>query len=303
MNRKFRQSQPKKITLNLCVALLGLYCSFPIGINLTHSGTICTIFGGVIHLFCLSSMAWMSVEATQLYLLFVKILNAHVRNFLKTAAFIAWGLPIVVVVICVAVRPDDYGHEYCFPKRSSLVFYIGVLGLLAVMLAYNIVIYITIIWNLRATRRNISQSQTTRNGVIGRIQNAFAISVLVGLSWCFGFLQAVESLRLLFNVLFCLFNSLQGVFIFLIFCLREKDIRAAWRNWFGIKTCQTKRARNASSPQDKLKSTSKDGTTEKGTKRKTTLEASAEVQQFELMETEDIYHDIQTTAMSTFQSQ
>ncbi|KAJ8019910.1 Adhesion G-protein coupled receptor G6 [Holothuria leucospilota] len=90
--RKFRGSRPKQIILNLCVALLGLYCCFLVGINRTNNQIVCVIFGGLIHFFCLSTVAWMSVEATQLYLLLVKVIGAPVKNFLLKCSLIAWGV-------------------------------------------------------------------------------------------------------------------------------------------------------------------------------------------------------------------
>ncbi|KAJ8019904.1 Adhesion G-protein coupled receptor G4 [Holothuria leucospilota] len=75
----------------LCSALLGLYSFFLIGINLTHPSIVCIIFGAFIHLFCLASMAWMSIEATQLYFLLVKVFNAYVTKFLIKTSVIAWG--------------------------------------------------------------------------------------------------------------------------------------------------------------------------------------------------------------------
>lgn len=234
--KKLRSSQPKQIIIMLCSSLLGLYLSFVIGIDRTEHPTVCVTFGGLIHFFCLSTVAWMSVEATQLYLLLVKVVNAHVRHFMMKASVIAWGIPFVVVVVCVAVATNAYAHKYCFPAHCSYVFYIGVLGLVALLLIYNMVTYIAIVRSISATRKNISTSQSNRAGMIRRLQNALAILVLLGLSWVFGFL-AIGSVRMVFNVLFCLFNSFQGFFIFLLFCLRQDEIREAWRERFGIAIC------------------------------------------------------------------
>ncbi|KAJ8019914.1 Adhesion G-protein coupled receptor G6 [Holothuria leucospilota] len=170
------------------------------------------------------------------------------------------------------------------------------------MLAYNIVVYITIIWNLCAVRKNISKSQSNKTAAIRRFQNAFAISILLGLSWCFGFL-AIGSLRMAFNVLFSLFNSFQGVFIFLIFCLRQEEVRAAWKSRFGIKSRKKKREGGASTSQSNLISTTKDVTTESEITTKTSCKAVGEKQQFELVEVEDSRYDIQTKRTSTFQTE
>ncbi|KAJ8019905.1 Adhesion G-protein coupled receptor G2 [Holothuria leucospilota] len=98
---------------------------------------------------------------------------------------------------------------------------------------YNIIMYVIIIWNI-SFKRSSSQSNTTV--IVRGLQNACFISVLLGVSWVFGFL-AIGGARMTFNILFCLFNSFQGFFIFIFFCLRRREIREAWRNWFGIAIC------------------------------------------------------------------
>lgn len=89
--RKLRSSRPQQIVLNLCLALLGLYTSFLAGIDKPHLGTVCIVFGGLIHYFCLASMAWMTVKAVNMYLLFVKVINAQVDRFMIKAFLFAWG--------------------------------------------------------------------------------------------------------------------------------------------------------------------------------------------------------------------
>lgn len=89
--RKIRSKVPQKINIHLFFALLGLYSFFLIGVNRTDLGIGCVIFGVLIHFFCLASLAWMSVEATNMYLMFVKVFNAEVSQLLWKASAFAWG--------------------------------------------------------------------------------------------------------------------------------------------------------------------------------------------------------------------
>lgn len=89
--RKFRSQRPKQILINLCFALLGLYLSFLIGIDRVNLKIGCTIFGALIHFFCLASVAWMCVEAVNMYLLFVKIFDSGVSRFMLKSMAAAWG--------------------------------------------------------------------------------------------------------------------------------------------------------------------------------------------------------------------
>ncbi|KAJ8024354.1 Adhesion G-protein coupled receptor G4 [Holothuria leucospilota] len=90
--KKLREQVPQKIIVNLCFALLGLYICFLVGIDQRSLGTGCVIFGALIHYFCLASVAWMCVVATNMYLLFVRVFNADVTGFMWKAMLAAWGV-------------------------------------------------------------------------------------------------------------------------------------------------------------------------------------------------------------------
>ena len=63
------------------------------------------------------------------------------------------------------------------------------------------------------------------------MQNAVTISILLGLTWVFGFF-AISGATFTFQLLFCLSNSLQGLAIFLLFCVRAEDVRRTLRPFF-----------------------------------------------------------------------
>ncbi|KAJ8043029.1 Adhesion G protein-coupled receptor L3 [Holothuria leucospilota] len=65
--RKVRSKQQTHVHLNLCFALLGLYLSFLFGVGQADQPEMCRAMTSVIYFFCLSSMAWMSVEAFYIY--------------------------------------------------------------------------------------------------------------------------------------------------------------------------------------------------------------------------------------------
>ena len=59
---------------------------------------------------------------------------------------------------------------------------------------------------------------------ISRYRISVAVACLLGLTWVFGFL-AIDDAAVAFQVLFCLFKSLQGVFIFVFFAASQSDVR------------------------------------------------------------------------------
>ena len=110
--------------------------------------------------------------------------------------------------------------------------YYGVLLIVALLLAANFIIFGLVMQNL-SCRKSVADNKTnqaSRSEMWRRVQNAVAISVLLGLTWLFGFL-AIGGARLVFNILFLVLNSLQGFFVFLVFCVRQKEVREQWVRW------------------------------------------------------------------------
>ena len=59
---------------------------------------------------------------------------------------------------------------------------------------------------------------------------ASVVMVLFGITWLFAILTvSVPGLRETFQILFTFFNSFQGVFIFIFFCVLSQEARKSWR--------------------------------------------------------------------------
>ncbi|XP_038077211.1 adhesion G protein-coupled receptor E1-like [Patiria miniata] len=225
--KKFRSKQPQQILLSLCFALLGLYVFFLAGIEASPCGVSCGFVAVLIHYFTLAAMLWMAVEAINLYLMLVKVMNANVAHFMIKASCASWGLPLLVVITILAADYTQYSdNKHCFLKPGS-AFYVGLLLPIGLVLLFNFVIFALIMRKLTCQATSVS-SQSTRQQTVRRLQNAVAISVLLGLTWIFGLLSAIRASTFAFQVLFAIFNSAQGLLIFLLFCARQKEVREAW---------------------------------------------------------------------------
>eukprot|EP00057_Strongylocentrotus_purpuratus_P007693 XP_011662167.1 PREDICTED: EGF-like module-containing mucin-like hormone receptor-like 3 [Strongylocentrotus purpuratus] len=262
--KKLRSKQPQRILINLCFALLGLYLVFVVGIDRRYPTAGCVVVGFLIHFFLLSSMSWMLVEAINMYLLFVRVLNATVSHFMLKAALFAYGLPLLVCIVTVAADRSLYlgDGNYCFVRPGPALYY-GVLLIVALLLATNFIIFGLVMQSL-SRRESIATHKTneTNSGEMWRrVQNAFAISVLLGLTWLFGFL-AIGGARLVVNILFLILNSLQGFFVFLMFCVRQKEVREQWVRWMHCNFAELKPGQRRSNDlvREKCKKTgSQDG--------------------------------------------
>ena len=67
------------------------------------------------------------------------------------------------------------------------------------------------------------------------------VMFLFGLTWLFAILTfSVTGVREAFQILFVIFNSFQGFFIFLFFCIFNKEALESWREFFSCGKYQSK---------------------------------------------------------------
>ena len=97
-----------------------------------------------------------------------------------------------------------------------------------VMLLFNMIIFFMVLWSLYKQRKQAQRFLQGPN-IAAQLRIAASCCTLLGLAWIFGLLSMIDS-RLIFQYLFCFFNSLQGLLLFYFNVLRQTRIREAWLN-------------------------------------------------------------------------
>ena len=118
----------------------------------------------------------------------------------------------------------------CF-IQIGYAFYFTHLMLLALLVAVNTVVFGLVMHRLTCGRKTTSLARNKREETLKRVQNAIAITFLLGLTWVFGLLSLFPGSSRVFQFLYCIFNSLQGLLIFVMFCVRQAEVVAIWKNW------------------------------------------------------------------------
>ncbi|XP_071496206.1 uncharacterized protein [Diadema antillarum] len=241
-NKKLRERQTHRVFMCLCGTLIGLYATYLImsSLDLEQSRAnpvACGALAGLVQFFMLSSIAWMGVEGYNTYLIIVQVFNTYVPNFLQKAALAAWGIPALVVIINGAIARDEYTRRtVCFPDLWSQVG--GLLIPVAVILLINVIIFILVIRQLALSAKvggKVKKDKhAERRETIERVQNAVTILVLLGLTWVTGYLLLIDGISDVVQALFIVFNSFQGLFIFLLYCVRKPVVRKQWGLACGI---------------------------------------------------------------------
>ncbi|XP_072173785.1 uncharacterized protein [Diadema setosum] len=238
-NRKLRMKNPNQILLCLCASLLGLYITFVVMIALDSERGVaevgvvpCSIVAGLLHFFTLSSLAWMCVEGFNMYRMFVKVVDSYVSKFLLKSSLCAWGIPAIVVFIAAGITRENYAQtDFCFvslwPQVGGLLIPIGLI------LLFNLVVFVLVMQRLTKTVRGKQTSdKSERRQRLRRFQNAVCILLLMGLTWSVGYLSLIRATSVVVQGLFTVLNSLQGYFIFMLYCVRQPQIRRQWRAQF-----------------------------------------------------------------------
>ncbi|XP_046853696.1 adhesion G-protein coupled receptor G6-like isoform X2 [Xenia sp. Carnegie-2017] len=225
MLRELRNLVPNQILVNFCIALsLTLIVFLAAGErSRTASFVACRVAAIALHYFLLAALFWMTVEAFNMYLAFVKVFSiSNPSCFIKRCFIFAWGCPLAIVIITVATSLDQYGDN-TFCRLKGVPFIIGFFTPTVIIIFFNLVAFLCIIRSLYNSGNNVTSNQKISG--FTRARQGIAIMVLLGLTWIFGIL-AIDDAKRVFQYLFAIFNTLQGffVFLFLLFFLLEREI-------------------------------------------------------------------------------
>ena len=112
---------------------------------------------------------------------------------------------------------------------SGTAFYIGFLAPITIILVANCFIYASIMYKLFGSKKNApTKIQARTSNTFLQLRRSFSLMVLFGLTWVFAYL-AIGNASVVFQWLFTIFNSLQGLGIFVFNCCFNAEVRAAWR--------------------------------------------------------------------------
>ncbi|XP_073918608.1 adhesion G-protein coupled receptor G2 isoform X2 [Castor canadensis] len=239
---KIRRDYPSKILIQLCAALLLLNLVFLLDswIALYNMRGLCISVAVFLHYFLLVSFTWMGLEAFHMYLALVKVFNTYIRKYILKFCIVGWGVPAVVVSIVLIISPDNYGlgsygkfpngtpDDFCW-INSNAVFYITVVGYFCVIFLLNVSMFIVVLVQLCRIKKK-KQLGAQRKTSIQDLRSIAGLTFLLGITWGFAFF-AWGPVNITFMYLFAIFNTLQGFFIFIFYCVAKENVRKQWRQY------------------------------------------------------------------------
>ena len=133
-----------------------------------------------------------------------------------------------------------FSFFYHFSCRAfGAPFYIGIIVPFLIMYTFNWVVFCLIMFSLvcKQCRKKFKESHSKDKNMSLKQQIFITItlSILFGLGWGIGLLatQAIHQpvIQNMFAALFIILTAFQGLFIFLMHCLRSKEAKKVWTVW------------------------------------------------------------------------
>ncbi|XP_053539104.1 uncharacterized protein LOC108271069 isoform X2 [Ictalurus punctatus] len=217
-----------RIHVSLSVALFLLNTSFLLiewGATWSQDA-VCIIIAVIIQYSLLSCFSWMAIEAIHLYLLLIKVFNTYIKHYMVKLSLFGWGLPAVLVggSLCAYGSKPFFGKTQIklsnMTEATSFCWITDPHYLYGMNITYFCLTFLFNTCVLVAVTHQIFKMRCLNIRGSGRIPSRKDICTVLGLSFLLGmtwglafFTSGYTNYPILY--LFCICNTLQGLFHFL----------------------------------------------------------------------------------------
>lgn len=210
--------RPEYIILNLSIAIAVGLILFVAGSDRKdgQSNASCKAVAGALHYFLLASWFWQLCEAGHLYNRFIRVLGKD--HTMRSYALVGWVAPLLFVLPSYVAFGDDYGNDkVCFIAPQSQANYLFIVpAFLCLFINFVVGGYLVKAVGA-ATKSNRSRACAV-----------LTFGSTLGLAYGFAALLMTTG-KFVFEVLFCIFAGLQGMFIFYLHVYRKDHFKERLR--------------------------------------------------------------------------
>uniref|UniRef100_A0A9L0JP44 Adhesion G protein-coupled receptor E2 n=1 Tax=Equus asinus TaxID=9793 RepID=A0A9L0JP44_EQUAS len=196
------------LQLSLCLFLAHLL--FLTAMDRTEITVLCAVIAGALHYLYLASFTWMLLAGLHLFLTarnLTVVSYSSVSRFMKKLMFpVGYGVPAMIVAI------SAHKHDH---HRTSIV---------------NLAFFLMTLWILKSRLSLLNSDVSTLQNTRMLTFKATAQLFILGCTWCLGILQVGPAAHVM-AYFFTIINSLQGVSIFLVYCLLSQQVREQYGKW------------------------------------------------------------------------
>ncbi|XP_033849020.2 adhesion G protein-coupled receptor B1-like isoform X2 [Acipenser ruthenus] len=254
---RYIRSERSVILINFCLSIISSNVLILIGQTQTRNKVVCTLVAAFLHFFFLSSFCWVLTEAWQSYM----AVTGRLRNRIIRKRFLClgWGLPALVVAVSVGfTKAKGYGTiNYCWLSLEGGLLYAFV-GPAAAVVLVNMVIGI-LVFNKLVSKDGITDkklkeragqmtvplysmtlkcakcgvvssadvSSTATSNAMASLWSSCVVLPLLALTWMSAVLAITDRRSALFQILFAVFDSLEGFVIVMVHCILRREVQDA----------------------------------------------------------------------------
>ncbi|NWH50697.1 AGRD2 protein, partial [Fregata magnificens] len=192
---------------------------------------VCFTVTAFLHLFFMAAFSWMLVEGLLLWSKVVAVNMSEDRR-MKFYYVTGWGLPVIIVGVTLATSFNKYvADNRCWLNVQTNVIWAFVGPVLFILAVNTFVLFRVVMVTVSSARRR-SKMLTPNSSLENQIgiqiwATAKPILVLLpvlGLTWVCGVLV---HLSIIWAYVFIVLNSLQGLYIFLVYAIYNSEVRNA----------------------------------------------------------------------------
>ncbi|XP_060558292.1 adhesion G protein-coupled receptor L2-like [Ruditapes philippinarum] len=220
---RFVKSVRSIIHMNLSCWLVVAYILFLAGINRTENKDVCTLIAVLLHLVFLIIFFGMLTEGCNLSYTVLKPLSSRKPGIpLMIASYV---IAVIIVVVSMGVSQlHGYGTEQtCWLSTETGLIWAFLAPVLVVILV-NFIIVVLVIRTMCGT--TAMSKKSTKGRAKAALRCILILMPLMGLTWGFGALS-LNSDTIVFQFIFAILNSFQGLLIFIFHCVMDKKIKDA----------------------------------------------------------------------------
>ncbi|XP_069622876.1 adhesion G protein-coupled receptor E3-like isoform X2 [Ranitomeya imitator] len=230
--RSLRSAHTSVLTALCGCLFLGQFLIL-VGLQQTQNKILCAVIAGCLQFLFLCAFCWMTIES---FLLFLTVRNLQALNYMNSqrsnfpfVCLIGFGVPVIITIISVSSYPDRYGEEtHCWLKISHVWSF---LGPVCMFISANFVLLVLTFWLLKKKLASLNANVSTLTHTRLLIFKAFSQLFILGCTWIIGLFQ-FGSEYLVASYIFTICNSLQGVYIFIVHCLLNRQVREEYSRVF-----------------------------------------------------------------------
>ncbi|CAJ1086294.1 adhesion G protein-coupled receptor L3-like isoform X1 [Xyrichtys novacula] len=232
------QSDRNTIHKNLCISLFIAESLFLVGINRGDQPIACAVFAALLHFFFLAAFTWMFLEGVQLYIMLVEVFESeHSRR--RYFYMVGYGVPALIVAVSAAVDYRSYGTDRVCWLRLDTYFIWSFIGPATLIIMLNVIFLGIALYKMFHHTAILKPDSGCLDNIKSWVIGAIALLCLLGLTWAFGLMYVNES-TVVMAYLFTIFNSLQGMFIFIFHCVLQKKVRKEYGKCLRTHCCSGK---------------------------------------------------------------